>query len=384
MPTAPPIYLDHNATAPLRAEVAEALARALRDLPGNPSSPHTLGQAARAAVERAREEAAALLGAAPRDLVFTSGATEANNAALRGVLALRARPSHVVTTAVEHPSVEEPLAALEAEGVAVTRIGVDADGRVDPEAVAAALRDDTALVSVILAHNETGVLQDMAKIAEAAHARGVPVHADATQALGRVPVDVAALGADLVAASVHKCGGPKGAGLLVARRSLGLAPLLRGGGQERGRRGGTENVPALVGLGAACALAARELPERGRRWAALRDRLWQGIRAAVPRVRRNGSLAHVLPNTLNVEFEGAEAEVLLEALDLEGICVSTGAACSSGSIEPSAALLAMGRTRVQARASLRLSVGHGVDEAQVDRVVHLVAQLVPRVREMAP
>ena len=374
------IYLDHNATTPVRPEVVEAMATALRERWGNPSSTHAEGAAARAALERAREQVADLVGVSARDVLFTSGATEANNMALRGVLA-GARGRHVVTTTVEHPSVDEPLRALEAEGVAVTRVAVDADGRLDPEAVAAALRDDTALLSVILANNETGVLQDAAKLAELAHARGVPLHLDATQAVGKLPVDAIALGADLLSGTAHKLNGPKGTGFLVDRSRTPLPALLQGGPQERRRRGGTENVAGIVGLGVACVLARAELEDRHWHVSALRDALWRGLEARVPRVRRNGAASAVLPNTLSVEFEGTAGEVLLEALDLEGVAVSAGAACHSGSIEPSAVLLAMGRTEAQARGSLRFSVGPSNTAAEIERVLALLPGLVARVRE---
>jgi cysteine desulfurase len=374
------IYLDHNATTPLREEVADAMGAALRECWGNPSSTHAEGAAARRALEAARGEVAALLGAAPAEIVFTAGATEANNAAIRGVLAARPRGRHVVATAVEHPSVAEALRALEGEGVCVTWAPVDADGLVDLEALTAALRDDTALVCAILANNETGAIQDVAKIAEAAHTRGAWLHVDATQAVGKLPVDAVALGADLLACSAHKLNGPKGTGALLVRGHATIAPLLLGGAQERRRRGGTENVAGAVGFGAACRLARAELPERGVRMQALRDRLWQGIERAIPDVRWNGAPRTTLPNTLNVELAGAAGEVLLEALDGEGVAVSAGAACHSGSIEPSAVLLAMGRSPAQARASLRFSVGCTTREDEIDAVLALLPRLVARVR----
>lgn len=377
------IYLDHNATTPVRDEVIDAMLRVLRGGFGNPSSVHEEGSLARRAVELARERVAALLAARPDEIVFTASATEANNAALHGLLAAPQAPRRVVATAVEHPSVEEPLAALEAAGLQVTRLPVDAEGRVDPSRAAAALERGAAALAVILANNETGVIQDMEALRALADARGIPLHVDATQAVGKIPVDVARLGAATLAASAHKLGGPKGAGVLFQRRGRSLPPLLRGGPQERRRRGGTENLPGIVGFGVACDLAARELDARIATWGALRDRLWEGICSKVPRVRRNGSAEHVLPNTLNVEFEDAAGDVLLEALDLDGVAVSTGAACASGSLEPSRVLLAMGRTPTQARGSLRFSVGHGVTEAQIDRVVTLLPELVARVRSAA-
>ncbi len=374
------VYLDHNATTPLRAEVLAAMTQALRECFGNPSSTHAEGAAARAAIERARAEVAALLGVAAGELIFCAGATEANNAAVRGAIAARPARPHVVTTTTEHPSVEEPLRELEARGVAVTRVPVDSDGRLDGDAFADALRDDTALAAVILANNETGVLQDVAKLAELAHARGAWLHVDATQAVGKIPVDAVALGADTLAASAHKLNGPKGTGCLVVRAHVPLPPLLVGGAQERRRRGGTENVAGIVGFGVACALARAELPQREAQLAARRDRLWAGIAASVPRVRRNGDARHVLPNTLSVEFEGTAGEVLLEALDGEGIAVSAGAACHSGLTTPSAVLLAMGRTPAQARGSLRFSVGPGTSEAEIAHALAVLPGLVARVR----
>jgi cysteine desulfurase len=375
------IYLDHNATTPLRDEVALAMLRALRDGYGNPSSVHAEGAAARRAVERAREQAAALVGAQPGEVIFTSGATEANNAVLRGLLEAAGAGARLVTTSAEHPSVEEPAAALAARGHPVERVPVGEDGRLDPGAFAAALARPAALASVLLANNETGVLQDAAALAAPCVERGVPLHFDATQALGKIAVELGALGAALLSASAHKLGGPKGAGFLVCRRGSEPPPWLRGGGQERGRRGGTENVAGIVGLGVACELAAAELETRGREWSRLRDRLWDGIREKIPSVRRNGCARHVLPNTLSVEFTGADGEALLQALDLEGVAVSAGAACHSGSLTPSRVLRAMGRSDAEARASLRFSLGHGIGDAEVERVLALLPDLVARARE---
>jgi cysteine desulfurase len=375
------IYLDHNATTPLRDEVVEAMTRVLRDCFGNPSSVHAEGAAARAAVEAARERVAALVGAEPGEIVFTAGATEANNAALHGVLAGAGPGAGLVTTAAEHPSVEEPAAALEARGHPVVRVPVGPDGRLELEAFREALAGPVQLASVLLANNETGVLQDPEPLAAFCRARGVPLHLDATQAVGKLPVDLASLGADLLSASAHKFNGPKGVGFLARRSGLLLETWQRGGPQERGRRGGTENLAGIVGLGVACELAARELAERAAEGAALRDRLWDGIREKVARVRRSGGAAPTLPNTLSVEFEGADGELLVQALDLEGVAVSAGAACHSGSVTPSRVLLAMGRSPEQARATLRFSVGHGVTGAQIERVIALLPDLVARARE---
>jgi cysteine desulfurase len=377
------IYLDHNATTPVREEVALAMLAILREHYGNPSSTHAEGAAARRELARAREQVAGLLGAEPQQLIFTASATEANNTVLHGVLAVGSG-RHIVTTSVEHPSVDEPLAALEKHGVSVTRLPVDRDGRVDPELAARTLRDDTVLLAVILANNETGVLQDVQALGELAHARGVPLHVDATQAVGKIPVDAAALGADWLVGSAHKLNGPKGSGFLLDRSHLELPAYVRGGPQERRRRGGTENLAGIVGLGVACELAQRELPERMRHARELRDRLWQGIHENVPRVARNGSERHVLPNTLNLEFADAAGEILLESLELEGVSASAGAACHSGSIEPSAVLVAMGRTPEQARGSVRFSVGPSNDAGEIERVIALLPGLVERVREIRP
>jgi len=379
------IYLDHNATTPLRPEVLAAMCAALRDLPGNPSSTHAEGAAARAALEQARAQVAAAIGAAPGTILFTSGATESNNTALAGCLraAEAAGRREIVTSCVEHPSVSEPLSALEERGWRVQRLAVHRDGLLDPDLFAAALGAHTALAAILWANNETGVVQPAGKLVEIARARGVPIHLDATQCIGKLPVDVQALGVDSLAASGHKQNGPKGVGLLYVRPGAAFEPLLRGGPQERRRRGGTENLAGIVGLGVACELARREGSERAARAAALRDRLWEGIAAKIPGAQRNGSTQAMLPNTLNVRLPGVAGDVLLEALDLEGVAVSAGAACHSGSVEPSRILLAMGLSEQEARSSLRFSVGHGVDEAQIERVLTLLPDLVARVRAAA-
>jgi cysteine desulfurase len=373
-------YLDHNATTPLRPEVLEAMTVALRDGWGNPSSVYEEGTRARAAIEKARGQVADLLGIAPSGVCFTAGATEANNTLIKGWLRTG---DHVVTTGVEHPSVDAPLRSLEASGVRVTRVAPDRDGCVDPDAVEAELRPDTRLVSVIWANNETGAMQPIDAVARACRLRDIPFHSDATQAVGKAFVDLSRTPVDFLSSSAHKLGGPKGLGALIATGEGNLPALLEGGGQERGRRGGTENVAGIVGFGVACALAQAELEGRIERNRRLRDRLLMGLERNVTGVRVNGDRTRQLTNTLNVEIEGIEGEVLVQALDLEGVAVSAGAACHSGAISPSHVLLAMGRSAEQARASLRLSVGDGVDEAQVDFAVGRIATLVPKVREVA-
>jgi len=373
------IYLDHNATTPIRPEVAEAMSAVLREEFGNPSSVYAEGAAARARVESARAQVAELLGAEPGDIRFTGGATEANNTLLFGLLEAG---DHIVTSSVEHPSISEPLVFLEGRGVRVSRVAPDADGCVAADAIADAITEQTKVVSIIWANNETGSIQPILEIAELCRARGVLFHTDATQAVGKCAIDLTRVPVDFLSSSAHKLGGPKGVGALVVRGDAVLPAFLHGGGQERGLRGGTENVAGIVGYGLACAIASAERAEREETCRKLRDRLWAGIEASIPDVIWNGDRERVLTNTLNVEFVGVAGEVLVQALDLEGIAVSAGAACHSGSIEPSKVLTAMGRTPEQARASLRLSVGWGVDDAQIDRVIGVLVELVPRVRSM--
>lgn len=378
------IYLDHNATTPVRQEVVDAMLPVLREDFGNPSSTHAEGAAARKLVERAREQVGGALGVAADEVFFSAGATESNNAVLYGVLrgaAAAGAATHLVTTQIEHPSVVEPCELLERQGVSVSRVGVDEDGLLDLGGFDEALgRQGTALASVIWANNETGVVQPLTEIGASVGRHGVPLHVDATQALGKIRIDLQDVPVDFLSCSAHKLNGPKGVGALVVRRGCEIPPLLVGGPQEKRRRGGTENVASIVGFGVACELARLECAARSTRYASLRDRLWEGIAAKVPRVRRNGHPEQVLPNTLSVEVTGAPGEVILQALDLEGVAASAGAACHSGSITPSHVLSAMGRSPEQARSSLRLSVGLGVDEGQIDRVVALLAELVSRAR----
>lgn len=373
------IYLDHNATTPIRPEVVEAMQVVLRDEFGNPSSVYAEGASTRAKIEQARAQVASLLGALPSEVRFTGGATEANNTVLFGLVE---SGDHVVTTRVEHPSVAAPLAMLEERGAEVDWIAPDEAGCVSAADMIGALREDTKLVSMIWANNETGSLQPVREVAQACQSRGILIHVDATQAIGKAEVDLGHAPVDLLSLSAHKLGGPKGAGALIVRRGVDVPSYLVGGGQERGLRGGTENVAGIVGLGKASELAAAEGQERVLRYGELRDRLWEGISKGIPGASWNGDVNRVLRNTLNVEFEGIAGEVLLQALDIEGVALSAGAACHSGSIEPSAVLTAMGRSPEQARASLRLSVGWGVDEAQIDRAVALLTEFVPRVREV--
>ncbi|HYN03850.1 MAG TPA: cysteine desulfurase family protein [Vicinamibacteria bacterium] len=372
------VYLDHNATTPIDPLVLDAMLPFLRDDYGNPSSLHWFGQRARGAVEEARGRVAELLGADPAEIVFTSGGSESDNAALRGATA-KAKPPRagVVCTAIEHHAVLNTAKALGEEGRPVAIVRVGEGGAVDAEELAASVSETTALVSVMLANNETGVLQPVAEAARLARARGALVHCDAVQGAGKVVVDVRALGVDLLTLSAHKIYGPKGVGCLYVRRGTPLAALVRGGGQERNRRAGTENVAGVVGFGAAAALARESLPADAVRVEALRDRLEARL-LAIPGARRNGEGPRV-PNTTNVSFEGVEAEGLLIALDLEGIAVSTGAACAAGGVEPSHVLRAMGLPPERVESSLRLSLGRGTTEADIDHAADIVAAVVAAV-----
>jgi cysteine desulfurase len=378
------IYLDHHATTPVDARVLEAMLPYFTQSYGNATSrTHRFGWEANDAVERARKQVAALMGADAREVIFTSGATEANHLAIAGV-ATAAPPDrrHAVTVTTEHKAVLEPMRRLAAEGWSITELPVPASGLVDPAAVAAAVTPATALVSVMLAHNEIGVVQPLADIARVAHAHGALVHTDAVQALGRIPVDVRALGVDLASFSAHKVYGPKGVGALFVARGVEkrLRAVITGGGQERGLRGGTLNVPGIVGFGAACALATQEMTQDAARLHALRDRLWNALRAQVEGVALNGAVAPRLPGNLNVRIPGVEGESLL--LGLTEIAVSTGAACLSA--EPSHVLTALGLSRDEALASLRIGLGRQTTEADVDSAVAHIAAVVAHVRETTP
>ncbi len=382
------IYLDHNATTPLDPAVLDAMLPYLRDEFGNASSVHSPGQAARRAVERAREQVARLIGADPREVVFTSGGTEADNQAVRGTLDLAKshgeKPLHVITSSVEHPAVLNTCQHVEKHGVAVTYLPVDRTGRVDPADAVRALTPETVLVSVMLANNEVGTLQPVREIVQGVRERGILVHTDAVQALGRIPTDVNELGVDLLSISGHKVYGPKGIGALYIRRGARVGALLLGGHHERRRRAGTENVPGIVGFGQACEIAGARQAESARHEARLRDRLEQGILARVPHARVNGHPSERLPNTLNVGFAFVEGEALLMNLDLEGIAVSTGSACSSGDLKPSHVLIAMGMQAEDAHGTLRFSLGRGNTEEEIDATLDAIVRVVTRVRAMSP
>jgi cysteine desulfurase len=378
------VYLDYNATTTPAPEVVDAVAAAMRDLPGNASSVHRFGQMAKAGIDTAREQVAALIGAAPTEVVFTGSGTEADNLALRGA-AEALEPTgrrEIIVSAIEHEAVLNTARALERRGWTLTVLPIGDSGIVDPGDLGSRISPHTAVVSVMHANNEVGTLQPISALAEITHAQGALFHTDAVQSVGKVPVNVAALGADLVALSGHKFYGPKGTGALWVRRGVRLIAQMTGGRQERSRRAGTENVPGLVGLGVAAARAAQSMDAEAPRLAALRNRLETGILEAVPGTAVNGARDRRVPNTTNISFDRVEAESLLIALDLEGIAVSTGSACSSGTLEPSHVLRAMGLGPPRTQSSLRFSLGASTSEADIDRVIGVLPRLVAKLRTL--
>lgn len=376
-----PVYLDYNATTPLAPEVLEAMLPYLRGEFGNPSSIHAFGQRAKAALYDARERVAALIGAGPNEVLFTGGGTESDNLAILGVLeAAENRRRHLIASAVEHHAVLNTMKALAKKGLPVTFLKVDRSGRVDPDELRAALTPETLLVSIMHANNETGVVQPIAELARLSHMAGAYFHTDAVQSIGKIPVDVNDLGVDLLSLSGHKFYGPKGTGALYVRRGVKTRPVFRGGGQERARRPGTENLPGLVGLGYAAELAGAHLDEERERVAALRDLLQDGVLARIPGSAVNGGDAERTPNTLNMSFDGVEGETLIIALDLKGCAVSTGAACSSGTVEPSHVLMAMGLRPGQVQGSIRISLGRYTKREEVLHFVDVLASVVESIR----
>jgi cysteine desulfurase len=381
----PRVYLDHNATTPLAPEVADRLDRVSREIWGNASSVHHFGQQAKAILDDARTEVAALLGVDPSEVVFTAGGSESDNLALRGA-AEALEPTgrkHLIATTVEHEAVLNTLKALARRGWRVTLLPVDATGIVSPDALREVITDDTAIVSVMHANNEIGTIQPVAELAAIAHEHGALVHTDAVQSAGKIPIDVTALGVDLLSISGHKFYGPKGTGALWIRRGVRLQPFVTGGRQERNRRAGTENVPGLAGLGVAARIAREKLTSESARLGSLRDRLESQIIAAVPGAVPNGAASPRVANTTNISFERIESESLLIGLDLEGIAVSSGSACSSGTLEPSHVLKAMGLPHHRTLSSIRFSLGAANTEADVDRVIKVLPPLVEKLRSLS-
>jgi len=379
------IYLDYNATTPVRQEVLDALLPFYREQFGNPSSVHWAGRQVAGAVERAREQVAALLNCSPAEVVFLSCGTEADNMALKGTVdALKDKGNHIITTAVEHPAVLETCRYLEKTGCRVTYLPVDSDGMLDLAELERAITPQTILISVMWANNETGNIYPIEQIGAIARGRGIRFHTDAVQAVGKLNVDVQRANLDLLALSGHKLGAPKGVGVLYVRRGTRLTPFMHGGHQERNRRAGTHNVAGIVGLGKACELA---LAERENAWARvqeLRDRLERGIFERIPQVKLNGHPRERLPNTLNVSFAWIEGESLLLNLDMKGIAASSGSACTSGSLEPSHVLGAMCVEVTLAHSSTRFSLGPDTSAADIDYVLEVLPPIVQRLRDMSP
>lgn len=385
------IYLDNSATTSTAPEVVTSMLPYFSEQMGNAQSVHSFGQRAKAALETARRQVAALIGAAPAEIVFVSGGTEADNFAIRGIAeAIGDRGRHIITTKIEHPAVLATAEALEAQGFCVTYLPVSPSGVVQLAELRRAIRDDTVLVSVMHANNETGTIQPVQEIAQVLaelHQAGhqpIYFHTDAVQSVGKVPVDVARLGVDLLSISAHKIHGPKGVGALYIRKGVRVGKILFGGHHERDRRPGTENIPAIVGFGTACALACGDLEQRTSRISDLRDYLERLVMSRISGARVNGDPRLRVPNISNVSFEGVDGESLLIALDLKGIAVSTGSACSSGSLEPSHVLTALGLSREQVRGSLRFSLSQYTTIEEIDYAVSAVVEIVARLREMSP
>jgi cysteine desulfurase len=377
------VYLDHNASTPVHPEVVEAMLPYFAQTFGNPSSIHGFGREARDAVEAARERIAGFLGVAPEELVFTSGGTESDNLAVKGVA--QAHPGgHIVTSQVEHHAVLRTCQALERAGWSVTYLPVDGEGLVDPDDLRRAIRPDTILITIMYANSEVGTIMPVEEIGRIAREHGIPFHVDAVQAFGKIPFSVEELGIGLLSCSSHKIYGPKGVGRLHVRKGTKMRSIQHGGEHERRRRAGTENVPAIVGFARAVAIRARDMADEAVRVAALRDRLWEGLRERVPDVRLNGHPTRRVPGTLNVSFRGIEAESLILALDLKGIGASAGSACTSGSLEPSYVLTAMGVPTEWALGALRCSLGRSTTAGDVDYVLEVLPAAAERLRVLSP
>jgi cysteine desulfurase len=377
------IYLDNSATTQVDEKVLEVMIPCFRENFGNASSVHLYGQEARGIVEDSRRSIAELLNADTKEIIFTSGGTESDNAALWGIFRSGYRDgNHIVTTKIEHPAILTTCKALESAGAEITYVPVNASGSVDPQAIESAIRQSTLLVSVMHANNETGIIQPVREISEIAKRHGVLMHTDAVQSVGKIPVNVRELDVDLLSMSSHKIHGPKGAGVLYVRKGTRITPFMTGGSHERKRRAGTENVPGIAGLGAAARLAAARLPEMQTRVSAMRDRLESEAMTRIKGLRVNGSAAR-LPNITNISFDGLEGEAAVIALDLEGIAISTGSACSSGSLDPSHVLIAMGLRPEIVQGSLRLSLCYYNSDAEIDRTLQVLETVVQRLRKLS-
>ena len=379
------IYLDNAATTALSPKVLEAMMPYLTEIYGNASSPHWFGQEARRGVEAAREKLAGALGADPSEIVFTGGGTESDNAALFGAVEkYKKKGNHVITTNVEHHAILHACEALEKKGYAVTCLPVDEYGLVTPEQVAAAITDKTILASVMFANNEVGTVMPIPEIAGVCHEKGVLLHTDAVQAVGHIPINVKEMGIDMLSLSAHKFHGPKGVGALYLKKGIRLPSHIVGGEQEKGRRAGTENVAGIVGLGAAIELAVAHMRENAARMSALRDRLIEGILGTIPEVKLNGHPTKRLPNNVNVSIKYIEGESILLMLDMNGIAASSGSACTSGSLDPSHVLLALGLPHEVAHGSVRLTLGDDTTDEDVDYVLKILPEVAKKLRFMSP
>ncbi len=379
------IYLDYAATTPARPEVVAAMLPYFTDIYGNPSTIHACGQEAKGAMEEARAEVAGLVGAGIDEIVFTSGGTEADNLAIKGaVYANEEKGSHIITTPIEHHAVTETCHFLEERGARLTVLPVDGDGMVDPDEVRKAITRETVLISIMHANNEVGTIQPIAEIGKIAREAGVYFHTDAVQTAGHLPINVDELNVDLLSMSAHKLYGPKGTGALYIRKGTRLVSFMHGGEQERGRRASTENVPGIIGFGRAAALAQEEMDSEVERLTRLRDRLISGLREKIVDIRLNGHPTQRLPNNVNISVAYVEGESMCLNLDFEGICVSTGSACSSGSTEPSHVMLALGMTPLEAHSSLRLTLGRWTSEEEINTVLEALPRIVGKLREMSP
>ena len=379
------IYLDHNATTPLHPEVLEAMLPYYKEAFGNPSTIHSFGQETRKATDEARETVANLIGASPEEIIFTSGGTEADNLALKGVpAALEKKGKHIITSSIEHHAVLSTLKYLEKRGYKVSFLPVDEHGWLDPGEVEEAITSQTVLISVMHANNEVGTIEPISEIGEIAQEAGIYLHTDAIQTIGKIKVNVDDLKVDLLSLSAHKFYGPKGVAALYVRKGTRIYPLLHGGYQERRRRAGTENVAGIVGLGKAAEIAPKEMVQQSRRESNLRDRLEKMIRENINHCQLNGHPTQRLPNTLNISFEFIEGESLILNLDLKGIAASSGSACTSGSLEPSHVLMAMGVAPEIAQGSIRFSLGRDNRKEDIDYTVENLVEIVTRLREMSP
>jgi cysteine desulfurase len=379
------IYMDHNATTPLHPEALDAMLPFLKDNFGNPSSIHWAGRGVRKYIDEAREKVANLLNADPSGIVFTGGGSESDNLAIKGaVYALKKEGNHIITTKVEHPAVLNTCEYLEKTGYKVTYLPVDHEGMIDLDELTGSITTKTVLISIMYANNETGTLLPIKEVGEIAADKGILFHTDAVQAAGKIPMNLKDLKIDLLSLSGHKLYGPKGIGCLYIKKGTSIVPLIHGGHQEGGRRAGTENIPSIVGLGKACEIASKDMESQAKRITKLRDRLYEGIIDKLDHIKLNGHPVKRIPNTLNVSFEFIEGESLLLNLDLEGVAVSSGSACTSGSLKPSHVLTAMGLTPEIAQGSIRFSLGRNNTEEDVEYVLDVLPEIVNRLRSMSP